>query len=236
VASARNGSATSQTLPPYSLTTLVLHPSAAPVAGAPAAPGQPTATAVTDRGATISWPASAPGAHPIAKYEVYRQFGAVSEQLGETPGTSFAVGNLNPGSRYTVNVVARDTAGNASPASPPLTFTTGSPATSACTVKFTDVSDWGNGYVGNIDITNNSANPIDGWTLTYTWPTGWQQVSSGWNGTWKQEGTTVTVTGIDTNRKLAAGATTSAGMVASYSGPNVLPSAFTLNGTVCRTA
>jgi chitodextrinase len=111
------GTATSQTLPPYSLTTVVVHP-AGTVAGPPGAPGQPTASGVTDRAATISWPAATPGSRPVAKYEVYRQNGATSEQLGETPGTSLTVGNLNPGSRYTVNVLTRDTAGNVSWASP----------------------------------------------------------------------------------------------------------------------
>ncbi len=151
------------------------HPSRV-AAGAPGAPGQPTASAVTDRTATISWPAATPGGHPIAKYEVYRQNGAISEQLGETPATSFTVRNLDPGSRYTVNVLARDTAGNVSWASPPLTFTTGSPAHSTCAVRFTDANDWGNGYVASVDITNTGPDPIDGWTLTFTWPTGWQQL------------------------------------------------------------
>ena len=164
ITSSQSGSATSRTLPPYSLTTLVLRPAGA-VTGAPGAPGQPTASAVTDRAATISWPAATPGASPIAKYEVYRQFGTISEQLGETSGTSLTVGNLNPGSRYTVNVVTRDTAGRVSWASPPLTFTTGSPATSGCAVRFTYTADWGNGYVGNVDIVNNGAEPVDGWTL-----------------------------------------------------------------------
>lgn len=233
VASAPAGTATSQTLPPYSLTTIVVHPAGA-VTGAPGAPGQPSATGVTDRTATISWPAAAPGAHPIAKYEVYRQNGATSEQLGETPGTSFAVGNLNPGSRYTVNVLTRDTAGNVSWASPPLTFATGAPATSTCVIRFTDVNDWGNGYVGGIDITNTGPNPVAGWTLTFTWPTGWQGLDGGWNGNWVQTGGTVTVTSTTDNARLAAGGGgTSVGFVGSYSGPNILPATFTLNGTVC---
>lgn len=234
VTESRSGSATSRTLPPYSLTTLVVHP-AAPVTGQPGAPGQPTASAVTDRTATISWPAAAPapGGAPIAKYEVYRQHGAVSEQLGETTGTSLAVGNLEPGSRYTVNVLTRDAAGNVSWSSPPLTFATGSPATSTCAVRFSKGTDWGNGYVATVDIVNNGPGAIDGWTLTWTWPTGWQQVSSGWSANWSQAGTLVKVTSTDDNRRLAAGASTSAGFVGAYSGPNVLPTAFRLNGTVC---
>jgi len=77
------GTATSQTLPPYSLTTVLLHP-AAPTTGQPAAPAQPSAGAVTDRTATISWSAAGAG----LKYEVYRQVGATSEELGETTRTT----------------------------------------------------------------------------------------------------------------------------------------------------
>lgn len=234
IATGQSGSATSRTLPAYSLTTLVLRPAGA-TAGRPSAPGQPTVSGVTDRAATISWPAATPGGSPIAKYEVYRQNGGVSEQLGETATTSFTVDNLVPGSRYTVNLLARDTAGRVSWASPPLTFATGGPAASACTVRFTANGDWGNGYIGGVEIVNNGTSPINGWTLTWTWPTGWQQVSSGWSATWEQVGTAVRVTPTDDNRQIAAGGSVSAGFVGAYSGPNVPPTAFTLNGTVCTT-
>jgi hypothetical protein len=231
--SAQTGTAGSQTLPPYSLTVLTLHP-ATQSAGAPGAPGRPVATSVTDRTVSISWPAASAGGAPIAKYEVFRQNGTVSEQLGETPGTSLTVHNLNPGSRYTVNVIARDTAGKVSWSSPPLTLTTGAPATSTCTVRITDTNDWASGYVGAIDITNTGTAPLNGWTLTFTWPTGWQSLGSGWNGTWTQTGSTVRVTPADFNATLAAGGgSTSVGFVGNYNGPNILPSAFTLNGTVC---
>jgi hypothetical protein len=221
------------TLAPYSLSVLVVHP-ARVVAGAPGAPGQPTASAVTDRSATISWPAATAGGHPIAKYEVYRQNGAISEQLGETSSTSLSVSNLTGGRRYTINVLTRDSAGNVSWASPPLTFTTGSPAQSSCAVRFTDVTDWASGYVASVDVTNTGTDPIDGWTLTFAWPTGWQQFSSGWNGNWTQEGTTVKVTSLAGAGKLAPnGGATNVGFVANYTGPNILPGAFTLNGTPC---
>ncbi len=103
-------------------------------------------------------------------------------------------------------------------------------------VRFTNTTDWGNGYVANIDIINNGANPINGWTLTYTWPTTWQQMSSGWSANWEQVGTTVRVTNEDGNRQIAGGGgSTSTGFVGSYSGPNVLPTTFTLNGILCTT-
>ncbi|MFD0469442.1 fibronectin type III domain-containing protein [Nonomuraea thailandensis] len=108
------GTATAQTLPPLSLTTVVLKPSAVQP-GRPGAPGQPSVTGVTDSTATITWPAAKPGSRPIAKYELHRQNGAITEQLGETAGTTFTVRNLKPGTRYTINVIAR------TPAAPPPT-------------------------------------------------------------------------------------------------------------------
>jgi hypothetical protein len=235
IATTQAGTATSQALPPYSL-TVVQARNARAVSGLPTAPGQPAASAVTDRTVTLSWPAGGAGAHPIAKYEVHRQLGAVSEQLGETPGTSLTVNNLRPGSRYTVNVLARDTAGNVSWASPPLTFTTGTPAQSTCTVKWTYAADWSSGYVASVDLTNTGTRALTSWTLTYEWPTTWQQMNGGWNATWTETGRTVKVTNLDSNGALAAeGGTVNVGFVGGYSGPNVTPAVFTLNGNVCTT-
>jgi hypothetical protein len=166
------------------------------------------------------------------KYEVHRQLGTTGEQWGETSGTSFTAGNLNPGTRYTVNVLARTAAGAVSWASPPLTVTTGSPPESTCAVRLSSVTDWSSGYVGGIDITNNGPNPLADWTLTFTWPTSRQQVGSGWNATWTQTGSTVTVTG---NARIEPNGTVSVGYVGNYTGPNIPPAAFTLNGTLCHT-
>ncbi|MFG1690311.1 cellulose binding domain-containing protein [Nonomuraea sp. NPDC049269] len=233
ITSSTAGTATSQTLSPLSLTTIVLHPST-PQTGRPGTPGQPTAANVTDRTATISWPAAAPGARPIVKYELHRQNGAISEQLGETPGTSLTVNNLTPGTRYTLNVIARDSGGGLSWASPPLTFTTGTPASSSCSVRLTIQTDWASGYVGTIDITNNGA-PINGWTLNFSWPRTWQSLGSGWSAVWTQTGSDVKAVNETGNGSLPTGGSTSIGFVGNYNGPNVLPAVFTLNGTVCTT-
>ncbi|HEX6354937.1 cellulose binding domain-containing protein [Actinophytocola sp.] len=229
-----SGTARSVTLPPYSLTTLVLRPSTAQT-GLPGRPSRPMASNVTDRTATILWPTPPPSAAAGVKYEIHRQLGTTSEQWGETTGLSFTVTNLTPATRYTVNVLARDGAGRVSWASAPLTFQTSSPAQSTCAVHFAETTNWGNGYVAGVDITNTGEHPLDTWTLTFTWPTTWQRVDSGWNGTWTQQGTTVTVTNADGNRILEVGATTSVGFVGNYQGPNVQPAAFTLNGTLCST-
>ncbi|MEU6743967.1 cellulose binding domain-containing protein [Streptosporangium sandarakinum] len=233
ITTSATGDATSRTLPPLSLTTIIVRPASAQ-AGLPGAPGQPAASDVTDRTATISWPAASAGTRPIAKYEVHLQNGAVSEQIGETAGTSLTVRNLKPGTRHTVNVIARDSGGGVSPPSAPLTFTTGTPASSSCSVRLSKQSDWGSGYVGSIDITNNGA-PVNGWTLTFGWPRAWQSLGSGWSAVWTQNGQDVKVVNEPGNGSLATGATATIGYVGNYSGPNVLPEVFTLNGTVCTT-
>jgi hypothetical protein len=222
------GTANAVTLPPYSLTTLLLRPSTQTTL--PKTPARPTATTVTDQSATLTWPATTSG----VKYEVHRQLGATSEQWGETTGTTFTVTNLTPNTRYTVNIVARDRTGKVSWASPPVTFQTTAPTTSACAVRYTETTNWGNGFVANLDITNTGDHPLDTWTLTFPWPTTWQHADSGWNGNWSQEGTTVTITNVEGNRVLAPGASTTAGFVGSYQGPNVHPVSFTLNGTLCK--
>jgi hypothetical protein len=218
------------TLPPYSLTTLLLRPAAQETL--PAAPGRPSAEAITDRAATLRW-AAAPGG---VKYEIRGRVDGVSQQWGETTGTSFTVTNLSPGTRYTVNVLARDNAGRVSWASPPLTFLTAAPATSTCAVRFTETTNWGNGFVADVEITNTGPDPIDTWTLSFTWPTSWQRLDSGWNATWSQEGATVRAVNAEGNRVLAPGATTTVGFVGAYQGPNVTPVLFALNGTHCAAA
>ncbi|TQM80854.1 alpha-L-arabinofuranosidase [Saccharothrix saharensis] len=221
------GSSSTVTLPPYSITTVLLKPSGS--VGGPAAPARPVAGGITDRTAALSWPAPPAG----VKYEVHRRVdGAHTEQWGETTGTTFTAANLVPGTEYTVNLVARDNAGRVSWSSPPLTFTTGTPATSTCAVTYKESTNWGNGFVADLQITNTGTRPAAGWTLTYTWPTTWQQVSSGWNATWSQAGTKVTVGNTAT---LAAGESTTAGFVGAYQGPNVHPVKYFLNGTLCTT-
>lgn len=109
ITTTRKGSATRQTLPPYSLTTLVVRGAPA-LTGQPSAPGQPTVREITDRSVTISWPPATPGRSPIAKYEVYRQHGAVSEQLGRPTA---------PRSPCTTSSPARDTQSTCWRATPP---------------------------------------------------------------------------------------------------------------------
>jgi len=102
-------------------------------------------------------------------------------------------------------------------------------------VKYADTNDWGNGYVGSVDITNTGTQPIAGWELRFGWPTSYQSFGGGWNGNWSDEGANgLRVTNLDWNATLAAaGGTTQIGLVGNYNGPNILPTLFRLNGVLC---
>jgi hypothetical protein len=227
------GTSATQTLPPYSIETVVLTPSAA--AGALTAPGSPTATGVTGDQATVGWTPSA-GGH-VVRYEVYRQFGTNAELLGSSTSNSFTVHNLVPGTGYTLNVLARDDNGNLSLPSAPVTFTSGTPRNSTCAVNYVVTTGWGSGYVTDISVTDTGPNPIDGWTLAFAFPADSESLSSSWNGNWSTNGANVLVTNLDWNGHLTAngGNSVDIGFVGANNGAYPSPASFTLNGTVCAT-
>ncbi|MFE2428284.1 cellulose binding domain-containing protein [Streptomyces sp. NPDC059373] len=106
-------------------------------------------------------------------------------------------------------------------------------AATACSVDYSVTNQWSSGFQGSVVITNGSA-PTTSWTLTFDFP-GTQKVTQGWNGTWSQSGTSVTVTNESWNGALATGGSVTAGFLASWSGSNAAPTAFKLNGTTCNT-
>jgi hypothetical protein len=235
ISTAVGGSPAVQTLPPYSVITVVLHPQAGSQSSL-SAPGSPAASGVTDTSATVSWAPS--GGGQADKYAVYRQFGTDSELLGTSTGTSFTVQNLVPGTRYTLNVLAVDSGGHLSSPSAPVTFTTGTPSSSTCAVTYDVTQGWSSGFVANVSITNTGPNAINGWTLAFSFPASSESVSSSnWNANWSGSGQNVVATNVGWDGYLApnAGNTYSIGFVANQSGAYPSPASFTLNGTVCTT-
>ncbi len=237
ITGARQGTANTQVIPPYSIVTIKLIPAPDnPVAAALTAPGDPTVTGVTATTATISWRPATGG--DVTRYAVYRQFGTDSELLGESTATSFTAQNLEPGTAYTLNVLAVDQKGRSSMPSSPVRFITGTPQKSTCAVTYNVATSWGSGFVANISITDTGPDPITGWTLAFTFPTDTESVSgSTWNGNYSQDGSHVLVTSTTSNAYLAAngGNTVTTGFVGDQAGPDPSPASFTLNGTVCTT-
>ncbi|NUR31120.1 MAG: alpha-L-arabinofuranosidase, partial [Catenulispora sp.] len=234
ITSAAQGTSASQTLPPYSIETVILTPSGSPVSSL-TAPGAPQASQITGSQATVSWTPSAGGA--VTRYEVYRQVGTVSELLGESTSTSVTLNNLVPGAGYTVNVLARDHDGRLSPASDPLTFTIGTPSNSTCTADYKMSGGWGSGYVASIDVTNTGPAAINGWTVDFAFPAAGESLNSGWNANWSNSGQHVVATSLAWNANLApnGGNSVSIGFVGNNTGAYPPPTAISLNGTVCTT-
>ena len=113
---------------------------------------------------------------------------------------------------------------------PSATPTTGSGG--SCAVTYA-MNDWGSGFTANLTITNNSATPINGWTLAWSFP-GNQVITNLWNGSYTQSGKSVSVVNASHNAGISAnGGTANFGFNANYSGANAAPASFTLNGVVC---
>ncbi|WP_245791506.1 cellulose binding domain-containing protein [Actinacidiphila rubida] len=225
---------TAQTLPPFSITTVTLHPRAG-TQSTLSAPGAPRVTAADATDATVAWTPST-GGTPV-RYEVYRQNGTTSELLADSTGTSATVPNLTPGTTYTWNVLARDADGRLSRPSQPVTVRTGTPAHSTCQVSFQVTAGWGNGYNANVTVTDTGPNPVTGWTLAFTFPSAGETVSGFWNAHVSQQGRNVVATPVDWNGTLAAngGNSASFGFTGATTGAYPPPTVFTLNGTVCTT-
>jgi Cellulose binding domain/Fibronectin type III domain len=228
------GDGTTQTLPPYSITTVTLHPGAG-TSSALSAPGSPKVTAATDTSATVSWTGSTGGT--ADRYEVYRQNGTTSELLASSTGKSTTVYNLTPGTTYTWNVLARDSDGRLSRPSAPVTVRTGTPANSTCQVSYRVTAGWGNGFNAEVDITNTGPATINGWTLSFSFPSSGESVAGYWNANVSEHGQDVVATPVDWNGTLApdGGNSVSFGFTGANSSANPPPTVFRLNGTVCRT-
>ncbi|MFJ6213301.1 glycosyl hydrolase family 18 protein [Streptomyces sp. NPDC092296] len=90
----------------------------------PAAPTGLKAVDATAHSATLSWTAAVGGDFPVASYDVL----ADGAQVATTTGTTAVVTGLTPAHSYSFTVRARDTRGNTSAPSAPVTTATVDPA------------------------------------------------------------------------------------------------------------
>ncbi|GIJ47131.1 hypothetical protein Val02_40170 [Virgisporangium aliadipatigenens] len=101
-----------------------------------------------------------------------------------------------------------------------------------CAVDYTVVSSWPGGFHGEVRVANTGTAPVNGWTLRWTFANG-QQVTQAWGGTATQSGAAVTVTNASWSGMLVPGGTATVGFLATWTGTNAEPTAFTLNGGTC---
>jgi len=192
----------------------------------PTRPGTPAASAITSSGATLTWTAST-DAVGVSGYDVYREAGATDVKVGSPASPSFALTGLTPDTSYTFYVIARDAAGNSSAASAPVTFTTlTGQVGGGCTATYAVSNSWPGGFQGEVTVKNTGTSATTGWTVKWSFPNG-QTITQLWSGTHTQTGADVTVKNTSWNGVLAAGASTSFGFGASWTGTNGVPATVT---------
>jgi hypothetical protein len=104
-------------------------------------------------------------------------------------------------------------------------------AAAGCQVTYAVSSQWSGGFGADVTVTN-LGDPINGWTLRWSYAAG-QTVSQAWNATVSQSGATVSATNVGYNGTIATNGRVSFGFNGSWTGSNPIPSAFTVNGVAC---
>jgi endo-1,4-beta-xylanase len=207
----------------------------------PTQPGNPTVSGVTSNSASLAWGASTDtGGSGLAGYNVYRRQDATDTLLTQSTTNSASLTGLTPSTQYSVVVRARDGAGNLSTPSGAVNFTTqaGPGGGGPCRVGY-QATGWGGGggFTANVTITNTGTATINGWTLSFAFPSGQRLTPPGWAATWNQAAGsgTVTAANLDWNRTLNPNGSTTIGFNGTGSATPA-PASFTLNGATCTTA
>jgi cellulase/cellobiase CelA1 len=102
------------------------------------------------------------------------------------------------------------------PTTAPTTSPTPAPTTSApggaVSATYRVTSTWSGGYQAEVTVTAGGS-AVNGWTTRWTLDSG-QSISQVWNGTLSTSGSAVTVRNASYNGSLAAGASTTFGLIA----------------------
>lgn len=101
-----------------------------------------------------------------------------------------------------------------------------------CAVSYQVSSQWSGSFTANLTITNTGATTIQGWTLTFSFPSD-QIVWYGWNGHFSQRGAWVSITNASFNATLAPGDSATPGFQGFWDNGNPSPTSFALNGVTC---
>ena len=104
------------------------------------------------------------------------------------------------------------------------------PAGGACAVTYRKTGDWGTGAQFDVTVSNTSAVPVNGWTLTWALPAG-QRITQSWNATTSQSGAAATAVDASWNATIPAAGSAGFGLVTDSTLGGA--SGFALNGSPC---
>jgi cellulose 1,4-beta-cellobiosidase len=205
---------------------------------APSATASVTASAMSSSQINLAWAAVTPPANCPVSYSVYR-----STVTGFTPTaanqiasglttTAFSDTGRAASTTYFYVVQTVDTAGTAIARASATTLAGPVTGNGTCHVGYTITNAWSTGFQVALSIQNTGTLALNGWTLTWTFPSG-QSIASLWNGTATQSASAVTVTNLGYNANIAAGASSNdVGFVGN--GAGAAPTSFSINGVVCN--
>ncbi len=111
---------------------------------------------------------------------------------------------------------------------------TAASAATGCEVEYRIANEWPGGFTADVTVTN-LGDPLDGWDLTWSLPSG-QRITQAWNAEVSAADGRVTAADAGYNARLASGASTSFGFLGTWTGANEVPGEFRLNGAACTGA
>jgi hypothetical protein len=100
-------------------------------------------------------------------------------------------------------------------------------AASGCQAQY-QVNEWSGGFTATVTVTAGST-PLNGWTVSWTYP-GDQRVTSAWNATVGQSGSSVTATNVAWNGSVPAGGSTQFGLQGTFAQSDAAPTNLTVSG------
>jgi hypothetical protein len=103
--------------------------------------------------------------------------------------------------------------------------------TTGCRVTYTVPSQWPGGFTASVAITNLGSQ-VNSWSLVWSFGAG-QTITQIWNANRTQNGVQVTATNVSHNATIPTNGTVSFGFNGAWNDSNPIPTAFTLNGTLC---
>lgn len=113
-------------------------------------------------------------------------------------------------------------------------MTVAAAANAACTATYSTRDDWANGFVVDVTFRNTGSAPVSAWTVQWSYAGSVSPISGTWGGNVRVSNNEVTITADPKDPAVAPGATTTAGLVLTFSGAKPSPGALKVSGTGCE--
>ncbi|MEZ4614231.1 MAG: cellulose binding domain-containing protein [Caldilineaceae bacterium] len=156
----------------------------------------------------------------------------------ETPTPEATEPGSDPTATNTPQPTATNTPQPTATNTPQPTATNTPIANNGCAVNYKITNDWWGGYLADVTIYNNTGQTINGWELTWKFPST-QNIVNLWNASYNQNGRNVAVDSPSNwNNVIYHGGFVSFGFQGSFNGSQGydIPNTFYLNGTLCSNA